>query len=282
MTTRRRAPSTRPRRAPRRSRSAFARVNPDVVRSIVAIVFLVVGIIILVGLLLPGKGALTDWILRVIAPWFGAGRWLLPFFLIGLGVYLERAHGPRAGWARTVAGMTIAYLALLPIGTLLADAGFLKEGSGGRIGRLIADPLSSLFSDPGAFAVLVGILVVGIVIALDRSARDLFAPLGRAIRGTATALAAPAADAAARVSGASGREPAASAAKGESVRNGRGARDAVPRPEIPTPLQGPAQVSSVFSGGGIPAGAADPAIIAPALAGESARTAAPRPLGDVT
>ena len=101
MATRRRSPSTAPRRAPRRrSSSRLARVNPDVVRSIVAIVFLVLGIVVLVGLLLPGKGALTDWILQVVAPWFGAGRWLLPFLFIGLGIHLERAHGQRAGWAR--------------------------------------------------------------------------------------------------------------------------------------------------------------------------------------
>ena len=222
MATRRRTPSARPRRAPRRSasRPLLARVNPDVVRSIVAIVFLVVGVVILVGLLLPGKGALTDWILDVIAPWFGAGRWLLPFLLIGLGVHLERAHGPRPGWIRTVAGMTIAYAAFLAMVTVLADAGFLKPASGGQIGRLIADPLARLFSAPGAFVVLAGLLVVGVVIALDRPARDLFAPLGRAGRGIAAALATPAAGAAARVSEASRREPAA-AEKGGSIRMGR-------------------------------------------------------------
>jgi len=283
VATRRRTPSARPRRAPRRSgsRPLLARVNPDVVRSIVAIVFLVLGIVILVGLLLPGKGALTDWILNVIAPWFGAGRWLLPFLLIGLGIHLERARGPRAGWARTVAGLTIAYVALLAMVTLLADAGFLKEGSGGRIGRLIADFLSNLFSDPGAFVVLAGLLVVGIVIALDRPARDLFAPVGRAGRGIAAALAAPAAGAAARVSDASRRAPPPSE-KGDPAQNGKGVRDTVPRPEIPTPLPGPAQVSSVFTGGGMAANGADGADAALASAAGPLRTPAPRDADDVT
>ncbi len=231
MATRRRTPSARPRRAPRRSasRPLLARVNPDVVRSIVAIVFLVVGVVILVGLLLPGKGALTDWILDVIAPWFGAGRWLLPFLLIGLGVHLERAHGPHPGWVRTVAGMTIAYAALLAMVAVLADAGFLKPASGGQIGRLIADPLAGLFSAPGAFVVLAGLLVVGVVIALDRPARDLFAPLGRAGRGIAAALATPAAGAAARVSEASRREPAARREGGVDPEwEGRPRRDRAP------------------------------------------------------
>jgi S-DNA-T family DNA segregation ATPase FtsK/SpoIIIE len=250
-------------------------VNPEVVRSIVAIVFLIVGIVLLVGLLLPGKGALTDWILRVIAPWFGAGRWLLPFLLIGLGIFLERARGPRAGWARTVAGTTVAYVALLPMVTLLADAGYLKEGSGGRVGRLIADPLGSLLSEPGAFVVLACLLVVGVVIALDRPARDLFSPVGRAARGVAAALTAPAADAAARVSDASRREAPAPSERGESVRNGRGARDTPPRPEIPTPVPGPTQVSSVFAG-------ADAAGSALALEGLPGPTPAPRDSANVT
>ncbi len=252
MATRRRTPAPRPRRT-RRSRSPLVRVNPDVVRSIVAIVFLVVGIVILVGLLLPGKGALTDWILQVVAPWFGAGRWLLPFLFIGLGIHLERAHGARAGWVRTVVGLSIAYVALLAMITLLADAGFLKEGSGGRLGRLIADPLSNLFSDPGAFVVLAGVLVAGFVIALDRPVRELVAPFGRSARGIASAVAAPAAGAAARATDATRRErePASPAAKGASVRTGNGAREAAARPEIPTPIQGPAQVSSVFAGGGM-------------------------------
>ena len=281
MATRRRTPAPRPRRT-RRSGSAI-RVNPDVVRSIVAIVFLVLGIVVLVGLLLPGKGALTDWILRVVAPWFGAGRWLLPFLFIGLGIHLERARGPRAGWARTVVGLTIAYVALLPMITLLADAGFLKEGSGGRLGRLIADPLSDLFSDPGAFVVLAGVLVAGFVIALDRPVRVLVAPIGRWARGIGSALAAPAADAAARASEATRREPGTPSAKGGSVRNGTGAREAAPRPEIPTPLPGPAQVSSVFSGGGLAVGAVAVATADQALADEAARAPVPgAELGDVT
>ncbi|HSW41702.1 MAG TPA: DNA translocase FtsK 4TM domain-containing protein [Patescibacteria group bacterium] len=230
-------------------------MNPDVVRSIVAIVFLVLGLVILVGLLLPGRGALTDWILQVIAPWFGAGRWLLPVLLIGLGVYLERARGPRAGWARTVLGLAIAYPAMLAMMTLLGDAELLRAGSGGRLGRLIADPLANLFSNPGAFAVLAGILAVGIVIAFDRPVRELVAPLGRAAGGIASALATPAAAVASRAAEVTRREPSAQAERAGSVRNGKGARDAVGRPEIPTPLPGPTQVSSVFSGGGLVAAA---------------------------
>jgi S-DNA-T family DNA segregation ATPase FtsK/SpoIIIE len=225
-----------------------------VTRSIIAVVLMVLGVVILVGLLLPGRGALTDWILAVIAPWFGTGRWLLPFVLIGLGLRIERAKGPRAGWGRTVLGSTIAYVALLATISLLERAGPLEGRSGGRIGNLIADPLVRLVSEPGALAVLAGALAVGVVIALDRPVRELVAPAGRLARAIGAALATPAADAASRATAAAARRGRGGAggeeANGNGGRNGRAWREPPPRPEIPPPLPGPAQVSSVFTGGG--------------------------------
>jgi S-DNA-T family DNA segregation ATPase FtsK/SpoIIIE len=258
VATRRRPPPARPRRTSRRGTgSSLPRLSPDVTRSIVAIVFLVLGVVILVGLLLPGKGALTDWILNVIAPWFGSGRWLLPVFLIGLGGYLEWGRGPRTGWVRTVVGTTIAYVAILGIISLLETAGILDGRSGGRIGNAIAGPLAGLFSDLGAFVVLAGILVVGIVIALDRPVRELLAPVGRGAREIGAALSTPAADAAAKAVEAGSRREKASPGNGAgTVRNGRAAREAPSRPDIPLPLPSPAQVSSVFAGGGAAAGVA--------------------------
>ena len=277
MATRRRAQPARPRRTSRKGPSgpSMPRLNADVTRSIVAVVLLVLGVVILVGLLLPGKGALTDWILNVIAPWFGSGRWLLPVLLIGLGIVIERAKGPRAGWGRIVIGTTIAYIALLGLISLLEQTGFLGGRSGGRIGDAIAGPLAGLVSEPGAFVVLLGFLVVGVVIAVDRPVRELVAPVGRGAREIGAALATPAAGAAAKGTEATRREKAPAPDDGATARNGRGAREAAARPEIPTPLPGPAQVSSVFSGSGMtPATAA--AVVAVAAGEEGADRAASR------
>jgi hypothetical protein len=56
MATRRRTTTTR-----RRRRSSGISVNPEVARSIVGIVLLVLGAVTLIALALPGRGSLTDW-----------------------------------------------------------------------------------------------------------------------------------------------------------------------------------------------------------------------------
>ena len=87
MTTRRRQPARRPAsRSGGRRQSGFSwpSISPDVTRSLVGIVLLAAGAITLIALILPGQGRLTDIWRDAIAPWFGSGRWLLPFLLLPL------------------------------------------------------------------------------------------------------------------------------------------------------------------------------------------------------
>ncbi len=226
------------------------RLSPDVTRSLVAVVLLVLGAVILIGLVFQGRGALTDWILNVIAPWFGSGRWLLPLILIGLGIWLERAGGVRAGWPRTLAGSAVAFTAALALIALLVDGGVLDGRSGGRIGAALATFVGGLVSPLGAFIVFLGTLLAGLVVALDRPVRELLAPFGRGARGLGSALAAPAASAGTAVIGQARRtrvESQPAPGSGATLRDGRSAREAA-RPEIPSPFEQPAQVSSVFAG----------------------------------
>ena len=83
-------------------------------------------------------------------------QWSLdvPFLLIVAGVYVERAGGPRSGWPRVLAGGSLAFISLLGILSLLADADVLTGRSGGRIGDFLADLLSTLVTVPGAFVIL--------------------------------------------------------------------------------------------------------------------------------
>ena len=100
-----RTPARSSSRVPDRTRtgpapaSSSVHVSPEVARSLIGLSLLVVGAIILIGLMLPGQGKLTDVLRNFIAPFFGSGRWALPFLLIGVGWYVEWGPGarPRSG-----------------------------------------------------------------------------------------------------------------------------------------------------------------------------------------
>ena len=96
-------------------REAVAGLSPAVVRSLIGIVLLVLGAVTLIALMLPGQGALTDWWRNLAVPYFGTGRWLLPFVLLLSGWYLEWGPGkePGAPWGRTLLGIGMAYVGVL-------------------------------------------------------------------------------------------------------------------------------------------------------------------------
>ena len=177
MATRRRtAPATRTRR---RRRSNGVTVNPEVARSIVGIVLLVLGAVTLIALALPGQGALTDWWRDSIAPWFETGRWFLPFLLLGAGWYLEWGPGkrPNSGWGLTLLGIGIAYVGFLGAFDVLNLTLFGTERGGGRIGRFESGILEPLLTSPGAFVVLLALGIVGLMLAFNLRLRQVAKPV---------------------------------------------------------------------------------------------------------
>ena len=124
MATRRRSTTRAPtRRTTTRSRrrgrvgwpalGAGWRLSPEVVRSLVGVTLLSFGAVTLIALALPGEGTLTTWWRNVFAPWFGSGRWALPFALLAAGVYVERARATDGGWRLTLVGAGLALAAML-------------------------------------------------------------------------------------------------------------------------------------------------------------------------
>src|SRR5262245_45581804 len=109
-TTKARTSRSTARGSTRRTRpSILSRITPEVVRSVVGTALMALGAITLIALLLPGEGALTDWWRDSIAPWFGTGRWLLPFLLLGGGWYIAAGPGkePGSGWGMTLLGLGV-------------------------------------------------------------------------------------------------------------------------------------------------------------------------------
>ena len=173
MATRRRASArSRTSRARKTGSSLGARFTPDVVRSIVGLILLILGAMTLIALILPGQGSLTSWWTGTFAPWFGTMRWLLPFFLLVAGWWLEFGPGsrPGSGWGITLVGMAIAYVGIVGAAQVLGV-------SGGTIGRFMASNLSTLLTAPGAFVILVGMAVGGLALAFGLELKKLIHPV---------------------------------------------------------------------------------------------------------
>ena len=151
------------RRSPLASRTAL--------RTLLSLAFAVTGVIFAVGLVLPGRGALADVLRDVLAPWFGAGRWLVPVLLIGFAVWIER----RAATASRVP-LRIA-LSLLALVGLLALVEIVFPSHGGRIGSIAGGGAANLLTGIGAFVAWLGVLTgVGLILA-EATVRKIFATL---------------------------------------------------------------------------------------------------------
>jgi DNA segregation ATPase FtsK/SpoIIIE-like protein len=138
---------------------------------------LILGVMLLIGLFMPGGGALTDFIRNIVAPWFGTVRWLLPFVLLLLGYYLYRAQSDNSDWELTLFGSAVSYVSLLGVVGVITAHDIKPRGGG--IGRALAEFLSPLISAPGTGIILSILMVSGLLLALDMSLPSVMAPLGR-------------------------------------------------------------------------------------------------------
>ena len=147
-------------------------------RTLVFLAFAVTGVVLAVGLILPGRGLLADALRDILAPWFGAGRWLLPPALIAFGVWFERrAEKSRASILR-------AALAAAALPALLAIIEILFPGHGGLIGSIAGNGVASLLTPIGALAAWIAVLTgIGLVLAEGPVRRGFAALFGGAKAG---------------------------------------------------------------------------------------------------
>jgi S-DNA-T family DNA segregation ATPase FtsK/SpoIIIE len=238
-------------------------LSPAVVRSLVGLVLLMLGAISLIALALPG-GSLTDWWRNLTVPFFGAARFLFPLVLLLAGWYVEWGPGrePGAPWGRTLLGITLAYASFLGV---IQIVNFRGEFTGGRIGRALEGLLAPLLTTPGAFIILVGLLVTGILVAFDMPLRAFLAPVlkgaraagstlqDRTTKGSETAAVAkagatPAAVAAAADAGRRGKAVRVSTAEAPGQTGAFGNDPALgPIPGIPTSIPSQSPVSATFA-----------------------------------
>jgi DNA segregation ATPase FtsK/SpoIIIE, S-DNA-T family len=190
----------RPRQAPRRSgggstqRRRAIQLSPQIARSLLGLVLLVLGAVTFVALLFPQQGLLTRYVDDVLRPSFGVGAWLLAALLMVAGVFVERDRNVGNGWAVTAIGGLLLFGSGLGLIHLLAGGADGPAGlrrGGGALGHLLSSSLADLLGVAGALVVLVGLVAAGLVLLLNATLRDLVRPIGGGGRAIASAVRAP-------------------------------------------------------------------------------------------
>lgn len=153
----------------RRTRTSGGRViSGAAARTLVFLAFAVTGVVLAVGLILPGRGLLADALRDVLAPWFGAGRWMLPPALIAFGVWYERSGEKSAHDALR------ALLAIAALPALLAIVEILLPGRGGIIGGIAGGGVASLLTPIGGLAAWSALLIAICLILAESTVRRIF------------------------------------------------------------------------------------------------------------
>ncbi len=254
MAQRKKSTSTSGRSRSRTTKSGTPIVSPATLRSIVAVVLLAAGAITLIALFLPGGGLLNGYVDGFLRPLFGQGAWLLGILLLVAGVLVERAPSVDYSWITVALGGLIVFIGGEGLIHLFSGKGGsatdLEQG-GGTVGYTLASTLSDLLSPAGAFVVLAGIVLVGLLLLFDITLVAFVTPFIDGGRALAALIATGAADTAAAVRdrrAARAHEavviPIAGATRGRR-------RAAEPAPELPEPMPSPAPMSqTVWMGAG--------------------------------
>ena len=264
--------------SPRTARAPL--MAPGTFRSILGIVLLVIGGVTLLALFLGGQGLFGQFVTDVLRPSFGQGAWLLGVLLIVSGVMVERSATVHSGWIVMTIGGILVFLAGEGLIHLIpgrhASPADLSAG-GGSIGQWLSSTLTDLVGPAGAFLVLVGVVIVGILLMFGLTLRALLQPVssGGRVLASATSATVAATVNAARTLGPGGTEDqAASVAVAPPPAPSRGrakveatesAPAAVQLP-LPAPTPSPAPLSQTVWAGGAPDGASKPVAKTPVAA----------------
>jgi S-DNA-T family DNA segregation ATPase FtsK/SpoIIIE len=230
---------------------------PHVARSLFGLVLIVAGAVTLIALLFQ-TAILNRYVADALLPLFGQGAWLLAVLLIVAGVAVERPGTLGYGSSLTLVGGLVVFVAGLGLIHLVWGHGggdaALRAG-GGALGRALSTGLSDLISPAGAFVVLLGLLVGGVLLLLNITLRTLLRPVAGGGKMLAKAMATPARalaeGASARRSGAMTNPRAAVAeppakTRVSGVMAERPPREAPVKPEQTAPEAHPAPLSQTI------------------------------------
>lgn len=165
---------------PRRRKTSFRLdLDPETQRSISVVCLFALAILLLLSIFQAG-GSVGRWLENGLSLVFGWDKIFLPFFFMAWGYYLV-APDRLPLRLKNVVGIFLFFLSLNPLIHILAsptlqqlDASVLRA-VGGRLGEVIALPLTGVFGVAGSLTVLLGLFVLSILLMFNLTVQDLLA-----------------------------------------------------------------------------------------------------------
>jgi S-DNA-T family DNA segregation ATPase FtsK/SpoIIIE len=162
-------------------------------RDIWGIVLMLLAVISGLGMYLDAAGPVGRWVDAGARGGLGIVGYLVPILLLAFGALLVMGRpGPDVG--RIGLGLGVSVLAVLAGAHLVVDVPSPSEGveaiarGGGLIGWLVAAPLDAALSRAGAWAVVVALGLLGVVVTAQLELRSFAEGLAGAVRTMATSL----------------------------------------------------------------------------------------------
>ena len=162
-------------------------ISPGRRIDIVAIVFLLIGILTLISLFTQTSGSVTGWWVKNLGLVMGWGVYILPAALIALGAWMlfrNFEHLPHLSFERTL-GVMLLFINLITWLHLSIDGGFdeARLGSGGGyIGAVIKLGFVRTLGRPGAMVALVAWLLISLILTLDLTMANILIWAGQAFK----------------------------------------------------------------------------------------------------
>jgi DNA segregation ATPase FtsK/SpoIIIE, S-DNA-T family len=156
-------------------RGAVPAVDPRIRNEVGAIALLAFGVLSIVALL-ADQGAVLHWWRSFLVSLLGWGAFAVPFLLAALAAELWFGLMRRSAII-PISGAALVFVALLAIAQhYQRGEPELGEGAGGVVGASVARVATGAFGDVGGPIALVALLLVGVVVAANRTLGDLLRP----------------------------------------------------------------------------------------------------------
>jgi S-DNA-T family DNA segregation ATPase FtsK/SpoIIIE len=163
----------------RRKTSFRLDLDPETQRSISVVCLFALAILLLLSIFQAG-GSIGRWLENGLSLVFGWDKIFLPFFIMAWGYYLV-APDRLPFRLKNVIGIFLFFLSLNPLIHIFSfptvqklDANVLRV-VGGRLGEVLALPLTQVFGVAGSLTVLLGLFVLSVLLMFNLTVQDLLA-----------------------------------------------------------------------------------------------------------